>query len=167
MKNFATVAAVAVLGFAVAASPFLAAAHNDSAAKVASQNGTSVAVVITEPGNVLVRGAKVLTNTNGVVTAQTSWAGSSMTWTVTTDATTKFYTRAGNTAQLSQVAVGDTVSFAGTFVTGMTVKATALKDWNLEAVAAPTPVTDKDKRWDKAVKSWFSGRSFFNFNFHK
>jgi hypothetical protein len=67
---------------------------------------------------------------------------------------------------LSQIAVGNTVSFAGTLSGSLAVQAGAVKNWSLEAT--PAPVTTKDqKRFESMVKSWFNNHSFFGFHFKK
>jgi hypothetical protein len=85
-----------VIGAAMIALPFVAFADN-GASKSALQNGTAVQVVISDPGTVLVRGAKVTAVSGSVITAQTTWSGVTLTWSVNTSSTTKFYNKGNDT----------------------------------------------------------------------
>lgn len=93
-----------------------------------------VEVAINASGNVLVRGAKVTGISGSVITVTTTAGASTLSWAVTTDNSTAFVTSSGGGSSLGQISVGDTVSFAGTLTgTGLSVKASAVKDWTLGA----------------------------------
>ena len=93
-----------------------------------------VEVAINASGNVLVRGAKVTGISGSTLTVTTTAGASTLSWAVTTDGSTAFVTSVGAGSSLAQISVGDTVSFAGALTgTGLSVKATAVKDWTLGA----------------------------------
>ncbi|MEN9582628.1 MAG: hypothetical protein RL641_582 [Candidatus Parcubacteria bacterium] len=106
---------------------------NDREAK---EVGSTLEVHITNNGNVLVRGAKVTAINGSSLTATTTWGSSSMTWTINTDSSTKLIRRFGGTSTISEISVGDFVSFQGSLVAGtstpMTVLAKTLKNWSVQ-----------------------------------
>ncbi len=97
-------------------------------------NNQGVEVALNASGNVLVRGAKVIGISGSTLTVMTTAGASTLSWAVTADASTVFVTSSGSDSSLGAISVGDTVSFAGALSgTGLTVKATAVKDWTLGA----------------------------------
>lgn len=114
------VAAVALFGFADAT-------YADSNA------GLGVEVNIGSNGGALVRGAQVTAVSGNDVSAKTSLGASVMNWIVKTDSNTEFTANGGGASGLTNIAVGDTISFRGTIdqaVSGLTVKAKTVKDWS-------------------------------------
>ena len=96
--------------------------------------GQRVEIAITDSGNALVRGAKVTGISGSTLTVTTAAGASTLSWAVITDGSTVFVTSTGSGTTLGQISVGDTVSFAGVLSgTGLSVKATAVKDWTLGA----------------------------------
>src|SRR3989344_4327241 len=67
-----------------------------------------VEVAISNAGNVLVRGAKVTGITGSTLAVTTTAGASTLSWAVTTDASTAFVTSAGAGSSLAQISVGDT-----------------------------------------------------------
>ncbi|HRH31519.1 MAG TPA: DUF5666 domain-containing protein [Candidatus Paceibacterota bacterium] len=98
--------------------------------------GSSLEVHITDSGKVLVRGAKVASVSGSTITATTTWGSVAMNWTVTTDSNTKLLRRYGGSSAMTEIAVGDFISFQGNLVTGtaspMTVLAKTIKDWSVQ-----------------------------------
>lgn len=95
-----------------------------------SIDGSAVEVAITHNGDVLVRGAKVTAVSGNTISATTLWGATTLSWSVVTDTGTMFSNRSGNTT-IADIAVGDTVSFAGKWNAGtsLSVHARAVKDW--------------------------------------
>ncbi len=128
-------ASVAVLG-ALAFLPVIASANEGNGNKGVNRSAATqrVEVAINASGNVLVRGAKVTGISGSTLTVTTTAGASTLSWAVTTDGSTAFVTSAGSGSSLAQISVGDTVSFAGALTgTGLSVKATAVKDWTIGA----------------------------------
>src|SRR3989344_2009749 len=129
-----TVAVASALAFL----PIVASANNDGNKGDKNENRSAatqrVEVAINASGNVLVRGAKVTGISGSTLTVTTTAGASTLSWAVTTDSSTVFVTSAGAGSSLAQISVGDTVSFAGALTgTGLSVKATAVKDWTVGA----------------------------------
>lgn len=98
--------------------------------------GSTLEVHITERGNVLVRGAKVTAISGNTISASTAWGGASMAWNVVTDGNTQFIRRAGGKSSISEISVGDFVSFQGALQTSVTspftVQAKIVRDWSIQ-----------------------------------
>ncbi|MDO8523687.1 MAG: DUF5666 domain-containing protein [bacterium] len=109
----------------------LALAHEGNEGKAILSSGSAVEVVITPTGDVLVRGAKVTAISGGTITAATTWGGTSIPWSVVTDGATTFLNKVGAALSLSDIAIGDTISFVGSWNSGsaLSVHAQAVKDW--------------------------------------
>src|SRR3990167_4054326 len=135
VQKFGVTATSAAVLAALAFAPIIALADNDKQKGDNDRRATQrVEVAITDSGNILVRGAKVTAVSGGTITATTVAGASTLTWTVTTDSLTSFSTSAGAGSSIGQISVGDTVSFAGALSgTGLSVKATAVKDWTVGA----------------------------------
>jgi hypothetical protein len=120
---------------ALAFAPFIASADNDKNKDTSMRPASHrVEVAVTDSGNVLVRGAKVTAVSGSTITAVTTAGASTLTWTVTTDGSTSFITSSGSGSSLGTISVGDIVSFAGALSgSGLSVKATAVKDWTVGA----------------------------------
>lgn len=119
---------------------------NDDAfrlAKEAKSIGSMLEVHITDTGKVLVRGAKVTAVSGNTISAETLWGSAVMTWSVLTDGSTEFIRRAGGKGSVSDIAVGDLISFQGTLQTSvaspLTVQAKIVKNWTPKPV--PVPMT--------------------------
>ena len=93
-------------------------------------------VNISANGRVLVRGAKVTSVATSTVQAQTSWGPFAITWTVVTDGATEILRRQGGAGPMSEIAIGNIVSFEGTLdqsaATQPTVRAKILRNWSVE-----------------------------------
>ncbi len=97
--------------------------------------GSTLEVHITNNGKVLVRGAKVTAISGNVITANTLWGSANMVWVINSDtAKTKHVRRFGGSSTISEIAIGDFLSFQGVLVTAtaspLTVDATIIKDWS-------------------------------------
>ena len=104
--------------------------HNEREARSV---GSTLEVHITNGGKVLVRGAQVTALGTNSITATTTWGGTVMTWTVNTDGSTKYARRFGGNSGMSEIAVGDYISFQGSLTgtgSNMTVLAKNIKDWS-------------------------------------
>ncbi|MEK9176792.1 MAG: DUF5666 domain-containing protein [Patescibacteria group bacterium] len=106
--------------------PGAAFADNDKSA--GGNNGVTIAV--TNAGNVTVRTAAVTAVSGTTITASTTWGGTTLTWTVTTDTSTKFLGKGEGTISLADIAVGDAVSFSGPWNPGsaLSVRALVVRD---------------------------------------
>ncbi len=106
--------------------------------KAAHSLGSTLEVHINDNGKTLVRGAKVTAVSGNTITATTAWGSVSMAWTVNTNAGTEFVRKAGGASNISEVSVGDFISFYGMLVTttsGFTVNADIVKDWSVQAIS--------------------------------
>lgn len=101
--------------------------------------GMQPQVAIGVNGKVLVRGAKVKAISGNTITAQVSWGSFVSEWKV--DASNaKFLRYSGNASAISEVSVGDVISFSGaldTSVSNATVKTDIVKDWSLDGQNSP------------------------------
>ena len=102
----------------------------------AHKNGSTLEVHIYDDGKVLVRGAKVTSVSGTTVNAVTTWGSVNMAWAINTDSKTKMIRRYGGQSMLSEISVGDFVSFKGNLVntvaSPVTVQAQILKDWSIQ-----------------------------------
>ncbi len=102
------------------------------------QDHTTMDVHVTQDGNVKVSGAKVTAVSGGSVSATTSFGPLALSWTVNPMANTHFTRSKGGTSSISEISVGDIISFQGMIASGstssaITVNATAIKDFSLIA----------------------------------
>ncbi len=123
---------------------------NDDEFKLAKEVkaiGSMLEVHVTDRGNVLVRGAKVTAISGNTISAATTWGSASMTWNIVTDSNTEFVRRGGKSS-ISEISVGDLVSFQGMLQTGvaspLTVQAKIVKNWTV-LKPAPAPMTLEGK----------------------
>jgi hypothetical protein len=102
----------------------------------AKLNGTTLEVHISDNGTVLVRGAKVTGVSGNTVSASTTWGTMAMNWTVNVTSSTSFVRRNGSANMMSEISVGDIVSFTGPMTAGsnsaFSVEAKVLKDWSIQ-----------------------------------
>ncbi len=114
--------------------PMFASAHGDEANKVGPHAvGSTLEVRIADDNSVTVRGAKVTAVSGSVITAQTSFGSTVLSWSIRTNADTRFAYRSDSSAALAAIIPGDYVSFSGmlnTSVSGLTVDAKLVKDWS-------------------------------------
>lgn len=99
--------------------------------------GSTLEVHISDNGKVLVRGAKVASVSGSNVMATTSWGASSISWTVNTSANTEMVRRYGGKLALSEISVGDFISFQGDLAqgsSGFVVNAKVVKNWSVQKV---------------------------------
>ena len=133
-KKLGVGAASVAVASALAFLPLIASADNDRAREARDLRPLTqrVEIAITDSGNVLVRGAKVTGISSSTLTVTTTAGASTLSWGVTTDSSTAFITSRGSGSSLGAISVGDTISFAGALTgTGLSVKATAVKNWTL------------------------------------
>jgi hypothetical protein len=136
MKNKINYAVASLLAFSfvIAFSASSASADTDSANEIHAA-GSTIEVHINDDGKVLVRGARVTAISASGLTANVSWGSSTIAWTVNTNSSTELIRRFGAMSSISEVQVGDYVSFQGpldTTVAAPTVTAKALKDWSIQ-----------------------------------
>ena len=132
MKNkhfFGSLAGLA-LAAAIALVPALTLAEDSKAVRLTPPG---LEIHITGNGHVLVRGAKVTAVNGSDIIATTAVGGTSLSWTVKTDSSTSFVHRFGGKSGLSEISVGDYLSFTGTVDPSatLTVKAKVVKDWSI------------------------------------
>jgi hypothetical protein len=103
-------------------------------AKEVHNVGSTLEVHISDNGKVLVRGAKVTAINGTTINADTLFGDSNISWVVDASATPKVIRRYGGNSSVSEIAIGDFISFNGTLnATGAwNVKATNLKDWSIQ-----------------------------------
>ena len=93
-------------------------------------------VHITNSGKVIVNGAKVSSVSGSIINATTTWNSLALNWQVNTNAQTKLQKKGGSAA-ISEIKVGDTVSFQGNLVSSspanIVVDAKMVKDFSLAA----------------------------------
>ncbi len=133
--------------------------------EMANKKGSSLEVHIYDNGSVLVRGAKVAAVSGSTITAVTEWNGASVSWNINTDTSTKFIELKNGQSSVSDVKVGDLVSFNGNLMAGstFTVQAKQVKNWSvmpkvkttvegkIESIAGTTvPTTFVIKSGDKS-----------------
>ncbi len=135
MKNIAkTILSLMLAVMFVAAPTYATNDNHGERAKEVHNAGSTLEVHINDNGKVLVRGAKVTAISGTTISAETLFAGSSISWVVDASATPKVIRRYGGNSSLSEIAIGDLISFNGTLTaTGAwNVKATSLKDWSIQ-----------------------------------
>ncbi|MEK7094081.1 MAG: hypothetical protein AAB903_01935 [Patescibacteria group bacterium] len=90
-------------------------------------SGTSME--IGQNGRVSVSGARVSSVSGSVITATTTWEGFTLSWIINTDGNTNFNARYGGNQNISNISVGDHVSFKGAITgAGPTVLASVVTD---------------------------------------
>jgi len=142
-SNLALFFAAAVLAVgAVVIAPLSVSAHNDGGEnkRAAHALGSTLEVRIDNDNSVIVRGAKVTAISGSVITAQTQFGSTVLSWSVQTNADTRFANRGDGSASLAGIAVGDYISFSGmlnTAATGLSVNAKAVKDWSKPVLQSP------------------------------
>ena len=109
---------------------------NSVQAKEAHVNGSTLEVHISDNGKVLVRGAKVTSVSGSIVSAVTSWGSLNINWTVNVMSDSKMIRKSGNSSSLSEILVGDFISFQGNLVTTssspIVVNASVIKNWSAQ-----------------------------------
>lgn len=123
--------------FAVLVPTSVALAHDDERERSQRPTDAGVQIFATHDGNVLVRGAKVTGVASSTITATTAWGGTTLTWSVLTDGTTEFVSRSNGAIQLGNIAVGDTINFAGAWVPGTALSVTAKVVKNVNSITEP------------------------------
>ncbi len=96
--------------------------------------GSTLEVHIFDSGNVLVRGAKIATISGDSFTATTMWGNANIVWTVRTSSETIIIRSVGDKSDMSELSVGDYVSFRGDLIENsseLTVKAEVVKNWSI------------------------------------
>lgn len=145
-SNLALFFAVSVLAIgALAIGPLSAFANNGDGgahkSKIAAHAvGSTLEVRINNDNSVVVRGAKVTAVSGSLITAQTAFGSTVLSWSVQTNADTRFAYRGDSAASLGSISVGDYISFSGSLNTsagGLTVNANVVKNWSKPALEAP------------------------------
>jgi hypothetical protein len=122
---------MATLGL-IASSALVLAEDGNKNLEDARKVGSTLEVHITNNGKALVRGAKITSIGENMVTATTEWGSAMVTWTVLTDSNTRFIRKVGNSS-VSEILIGDVISFSGMVSTNapaFTIKADVLKNWS-------------------------------------
>ncbi len=109
---------------------------NSWQAKEAHVNGSTLEVHIGDNGKVLVRGAKVTAISGNTISAFTSWGSVNLNWTVNVMSNSQMVRKFGGNSNLSEIAIGDYLSFQGTLVTTSSspfvVNASFIKNWSAQ-----------------------------------
>lgn len=91
-------------------------------------------VSISNAGGVLVRNAKVISVSNGIIVASTKWGEGGLIWTVKTGTYTNFSGKDSENSTFADVAVGNFISFSGALdqtTNALTARADVVKNWSL------------------------------------
>lgn len=101
--------------------------------EMVNKKGSPFEVHINNDGSVVVRGGKVAALSGTTITALTEWNGAMLNWNINTDANTKFIELKNGQSNISQVKVGDFISFTGNLMAGptFTVQAKSVKNWSV------------------------------------
>lgn len=94
----------------------------------------SLEVYILDNDQVLVRGARVTSISENLISARTAWGEFGMDWDVETD-DSRFLRRFGEKSVFSEIFIGDFISFSGTLDSSAeapTVVARVVKNWSTE-----------------------------------
>jgi hypothetical protein len=124
--------ALALLAVGLLASAPLAHAESDAGPRSV---GSTLETHINNDGSVTVRGAKVTAVVGSTISAQQSWGSYTVSWNVVTNPSTSIIRRYGGTSLLSEISVGDYISFNGPLDTTKataTVNAKTVKDWSIQ-----------------------------------
>lgn len=135
MKRFLIAVLGIVLGLGLSGAFVSAHEGHDHPVKDPRALGSTLEVHINNSGKVLVRGAQVTAVSEANITATTAFGGYTMTWTVKTDEDTRFVRKHLGASNVSEISVGDIISFSGIFdlsATTPTVNADVVKDWSIE-----------------------------------
>lgn len=124
--------ALALLAVGLLASAPLAHAESDAGPRSV---GSTLETHINNDSSVTVRGAKVTAVVGSTISAQQSWGSYTVLWNVVTDPSSSIIRRYGGTSLLSEISVGDYISFNGPLDTTKatpTVNAKTVKDWSIQ-----------------------------------
>jgi hypothetical protein len=115
--------------------------HEGDNKSEAHMQGSTLEVHISDNGKVLVRGAKVTAVNGNVISASTTWGSAALNWQVTVPSN-QVIRKLGGTGAISEVKVGDLLSFSGSVTTNsssvFTVTATSVKDWSIQKQVVKT-----------------------------
>lgn len=131
--------------------------------------GSKLEVAISDTGRVIVRGAEVTEIAGEIIRVRTEWGASALSWAVETNDETAFVEKGGSGSALTDVSVGDYVSFSGQLdenESNFTVDADAVKNWSLEddsratvRVEAKAESKDRWNDWKKyPIFNWFTDK---------
>lgn len=95
---------------------------------------------IKQDGTVQLRGAKVASISGNALTVTETLGASTLTWTITTDATTKLESKNGKALTMTDFAVGDVVTVKGKMQSGSALAATATTVRNISKALTPVVV---------------------------
>lgn len=101
-----------------------------AAFSLASVAHADAQVSIAGTGQVIVRGAKVISVSGSTLSVSTGWGATAIQWTIRTNGSTKFYPSGTSTDILRSIKAGDLLSFSGELDANgrFVVNATAVKD---------------------------------------
>jgi hypothetical protein len=123
-----TPTAIALAFVGMAAMPALAFADSG---KLYPSLPKAPTITIGQSGNILVRGATVSAVNDTSVIATTAWGNHTNSWTIQTDADTKYIDASGDTAARSSFSLGSLISFTGTLIGQGTVDANVIRNWSV------------------------------------
>jgi len=107
----------------------------DDHKKEAKLEDTTLEVNIKDNGQVLVRGAKVTAVSGNTISATTAWGAMNLNWNLNVLSSTNIVRKFGSVSPLSEIKVGDMLSFNGTVVSGtstaIVVDAKVIKNWSV------------------------------------
>ncbi len=123
--------------------------HDDKMVRMPMMNSLAVDVHFGTNGRVAVTGAKVTSVSGSIVNATTIWGSAGFNWVVNTDSNTKFNRKLDSGSSLSEISVGDTISFSGvvnpTAGSPLNVNAANVKDWSIQKGPFKTTIQGKVK----------------------
>lgn len=135
IRSLSLSALVLLAGLAVVGVLMFAFAQNAEAENKGPRAvGSKLEVAISDNGRVIVRGAEVTEISGDTIRVKTEWGATELLWRVDTNNDTAFVEKSGSGSELSDISVGDYVSFSGEINEGepvFTVSADAVKNWSL------------------------------------
>lgn len=169
-KSLLASTAVLTAGLAVAGVLMFAFVQNVEARNSGPRAvGSKLEVAISDNGRVIVRGAEVTEISGDRIQARTEWGATTLTWRVDTDSDTDFVMKSGSGSELTDVSIGDYVSFSGQVDESeatLTVDADAVKNWSVDDDSRIRAEARADAKVE-AKKGWGEWKNFPFFNWFK
>lgn len=84
----------------------------------AQEDSTGSSLSIAPSGQIIAKGARIISVSGNIITAETSWGAARVLWQLQTTGSTRFIPDLGSTATVSSMEKGQTISFTGTIHSG-------------------------------------------------
>ncbi len=112
-------------------------AHITQAQTTAALVPPTSTISVDSDNKVLVSSAKVTSIDGTTINAVNNWGNTNLAWVIKTDASTEFLRHFGAKSSLSEMTVGDFISFRGSLDTSasqLTITATRIRNWSIQEV---------------------------------